>query len=83
MHTPYIVGIAGGSASGKSTFCTALEQALYDVRLRVFHMDHYFKPPLERPVAIAPVTGKAYSDYNHPDTVDLQRLHTEIGDAIG
>lgn len=76
-----IIGIAGGSASGKSTFAAELKETLKDQRaLKVLdlHMDAYFKEPAQRPVANAPVTGKPYRDDNHPDTVDLNRLKQDL-----
>ncbi|CUP61189.1 uridine/cytidine kinase [Clostridium baratii] len=42
MKKPYFIGIAGGSASGKSTFCTILENELLDLNIKAFHMDDYF-----------------------------------------
>ena len=47
----FVIGIAGGSASGKTTFAEQLGNALADLRVRVIHMDAYFKPEAERPVA--------------------------------
>ena len=83
MKKPYVVGIAGGSASGKSTLCALLEKNLADCRLAVFHMDKYFKPEEERPLAKAPVTGKIYSDHNCPETADLPRLRRDLAAACG
>ena len=45
-------------------------------------MDSYFKPKNERPVDIAPITGKEYTDDNHPLTVDLPKLKQDILLAI-
>lgn len=78
MKKPYVVGIAGGSASGKSTFSKNLEEALRSKKLKVFHMDDYFKPKAERPYEGAPITGKYYVDDNHPDTVNLLSLRNDI-----
>ena len=81
---PYIVGIAGGSASGKSTFTEKLIKRLSDMRLRttVFHMDAYFKPPEQLPTAVAPITGINYKDHNHPLTADLPKLAADLTTAI-
>ncbi len=82
MKKPYVVGIAGGSASGKSTFANALEAALPGVSLLTLHMDAYFKPAEQRPYSTAPVSGKQYVDDNHPLTMDLPRLAADLENAI-
>jgi len=82
MAKPYVVGIAGGSASGKSTLCKRLENALAGRKLITFHMDHYFKPTNERPYAEAPITKIKYIDDNHPTTMDLAQLKQDLSVAI-
>lgn len=83
MSRPMIVGIAGGTASGKSTFSDRLERELADLRMKVFHMDSYFKEKERRPYIAAPVTGVVYEDHNHPDTVDLVKLEADVERARG
>ena len=78
MDKTIIVGIAGGSASGKSTFSKELAEALDGIRVHELHMDAYFKAPEERPVGEAPVTGKRYRDDNHPATVDMPGLKRDL-----
>jgi len=79
---PYVIGIAGGSASGKSTLCQQLEKALAGRKITVFHMDNYFKPKEKRPYVAAPITKKMYTDDNHPTTVDLPQLKQDLAAAI-
>ena len=45
-------------------------------------MDSYFKIIKEIPVAESPITGKAYADYNHPTSFDLDKLKRELSSAI-
>jgi len=82
MKKAFLVGIAGGSASGKSTFCEQLKNALAGHNIMVFHMDHYFKPKDMRPYVSAPITKKMYMDDNHPTTVDLPQLKKDLSTAI-
>ena len=82
MAKAFVVGIAGGSASGKSTFCEQLENALAGHNIIIFHMDHYFKPKDMRPYVNAPITKKMYMDDNHPTTVDLSLLKKDLSTAI-
>jgi len=82
MPKPYIIGIAGGSASGKTTFSDALASALDTLNVKIIHMDGYFKPADQRPHTAAPITGKVYTDDNHPETVDLPQLKRDLAADI-
>lgn len=78
-----IVGIAGGSASGKSTFTAALVRALEaessSLRVEVFGMDRYFYRGAEGgPKFLSPSTGKEMADNNHPDSADNARLVADL-----
>lgn len=76
---PLVVGIAGGSASGKTTLSQRLVEHLPDVQVQVIHMDHYFK--VNRPHMVAPFTGIEYEDHNHPDSFEMDRLVADL-DAL-
>ena len=78
MTKPYIICIAGGSASGKSTLCGQLENGLADYKIKALHMDYYFKPEDKRPFVKAPITKKMYVDDNHPETMDLTQFHQDM-----
>lgn len=78
MKKPVVVGIAGGSASGKSTLCRLLEEKLSPLQIKVLHMDDYFKPADVRPTAKAPVTGKVYLDDNCPETIFHEQLRADL-----
>lgn len=82
MQKVYVIGIAGGSASGKSTFCSELEKSLEGLKVKVIHMDSYFKPENQRPYSEAPVTGVVYVDDNHPETMDLPRLANDLSQIV-
>lgn len=76
--TPIVIGIAGGSASGKTTFSRRLEKSLADRKVEIFHMDEYFKPEKDRPHSRAFAGDRIYVDDNHPETMDLQKLYQDI-----
>jgi len=82
MKKPLLIGIAGGSASGKSTFCDDLEKSLSIYKLKVLHMDDYFKPEEKRPYVEAPINGKMYIDDNHPETVNLLQIKKDMFHAL-
>lgn len=81
-RSTFVIGIAGGTASGKTTFTYTLEQALSNYVLKVVHMDDYFKRAENRPISKAPITGKLYIDDNHPLTMDLPRLAEDLENDI-
>ncbi len=83
MDKAFVVGIAGGSASGKTTFSNNLKRLLLsDLTVLELHMDSYFKPEESRSVAQSPVTGKAYRDDNHPSSFDLATLKRDLAEAV-
>ena len=73
-----VIGIAGGSASGKTTLCNKLAEILEKESPKVFHMDEYFKPEELRPRVRALTGDREYVDDNHPDTMYLQQLYEDI-----
>ena len=73
---PILIGIAGGSASGKTALCHALEEALAGLDVRVVHMDRYFWPV--KPRVQAPFVDTQWDDYNQPASFDLASLHRDI-----
>lgn len=82
QNKPYLVGITGGSASGKTTFTGKLAEELKELRVLELHMDTYFKPKEERPVVNAPFTHKPYLDDNHPNSFNLPKLKEDLAEAI-
>ena len=82
MQKPFVVGIAGGSASGKSTFCDQLKNYLCEYKPMIIQMDYYFKHENMRPYVKAPINEKMYIDDNHPDTMDLPKLRLDLLNAI-
>ena len=67
-----IIGIAGGSASGKSTFANYLYTDLAQhSNVKLIAMDSYFKPENELPLAFGK-DKKQYRDYNCPESFDFE-----------
>ena len=77
----YIIAVSGASGSGKSTFAEALKTYLEtkNGRVCVIAADRYFKKDL--PKMISPVTGEEYSDWNHPDSVDISAFLAAVNEA--
>ena len=82
VKKPVVIGIAGGSAGGKTTFAGNLIKSLDGIKVLQLSMDSYFKNEEDRPVAEAPIVEKLYRDDNHPDSFDLQKLKQDLTQAI-
>jgi len=78
---PYIVGVAGGTCSGKSTLVAELKKRLENsCKVHSIMMDMYWQSP--GPSVIAPITRQVYKERNHPDALDQKRLFAEIDLAL-
>lgn len=83
LHHSLVIGIAGGSASGKSTFADALSQAFSGAnppaQVEVFHTDAYaHRDKRHGPVFVSASTGGEQFDWNHPDAIENARLLAEM-----
>lgn len=70
--TPIVIGVAGGSGSGKSTFVGQLQKALSPLQVCSISTDQFFRMPL--PTMVSPSTGRVYEDWNSPDSIDKENL---------
>lgn len=78
----YIVGIAGGTCSGKSTLTNRLNDdlTLNGYKTDIVRMDAFFKNP--PPNTIAPFTGVQYVDHNHPDSFRTEDFYAAVDAAV-
>jgi uridine kinase len=79
----YIVGIAGGSGSGKTTFSKKVLKNLETQDAVILHMDSYYLH--DQPEHI--FTSKGQPNFDHPQSFDWDLLHSHIaqlksGDSI-
>lgn len=75
----FVIGIAGGTCSGKSTLTERLSE-YYGDKCKVLHMDSYFRRPSI--TTIAPITGIEYVEHNHPDALYLDDLYRDFNSAV-
>jgi uridine kinase len=73
--TPFVLGIAGGTASGKSTIAAALAEILGDRALLLVH-DRYYR---SLPDALR--TNPLGYNFDHPEALETNRLIADI-DAL-
>lgn len=75
MHhsKPYLVGITGGSASGKTRFLSALSDLFKEDDVCMLSQDNYYKPALEH--AKDP---NGHINYDLPQCIDMDRFYSDI-----
>ncbi len=66
---PFVLGIAGGSGSGKSTVVARVEAIVGPGHLALLPMDNYYKD-----LGDLPLEERAKTNYDHPDAFDLDLL---------
>ena len=79
MEKTFLVGIAGGSAGGKSTFAGKLTDSLKGLSVKSISMDDYFKPAQERRETPAVILkDRVYRDDNHPTSFNLTKMKEDM-----
>jgi uridine kinase len=73
---PLVLGIAGGSGSGKSTIAKAILEALPSGRGVMLQQDNYY-----RSQSHLPESERAHVNYDHPDALELDLLIRHV-DAL-
>ena len=66
---PLILGIAGGSGSGKSTIAKGILAALPDGAGALLEQDHYYRPQPH-----LPLEERQRLNFDHPDAIELELL---------
>jgi uridine kinase len=74
MQKIYLVGIAGGSGSGKTTFAKKVMKGINSARSLLLHMDSYYLNELPREIYTS--TGKP--NFDHPNAFDWELLREHL-----
>ena len=72
-HKPIIIGVAGGTASGKSTLVRRLQETFVDEEVVVLSHDYYYKAHDE-----LSLEERAKLNYDHPDAFDTDLMCQQI-----
>jgi len=72
-NTPFLVGLAGGSASGKTTFIRQISKEFGDNQVCVISQDHYYKGLSEQ---LRDENGIV--NFDHPTGIDFKRIKKDI-----
>lgn len=73
MTTPYIVGITGGSASGKTLLLNELRKSFKDDELCVLSQDNYYRPMQEQLV-----DDHGVENFDIPSSIDHEAFARDI-----
>ncbi|KAE8694406.1 Uridine kinase-like protein 1 [Hibiscus syriacus] len=68
-HQPFVIGVSGGTASGKTTVCDMIIQQLHDHRVVLVNQDSFYRGLTNEEL-------KRVHEYNfdHPDAFDTEQL---------
>ena len=69
MNKPFIIGIAGGTASGKTTVVREIMKALGDEHVLVIMHDSYYRDRSD-----IPLEERRRANYDHPDALETSLM---------
>ncbi len=75
-HAPFVIGIAGGSGSGKTTIARALVDTLSSHEVALIEQDCYY-----RDLAHLPPAERAAVNFDHPDAIEVELIAAHL-DAL-
>lgn len=70
---PYIVGITGGSASGKTSFLNALKEGFPDNEVCLISFDNYYKP-----LPQIPLDNNGQPNFDEPQALDIDAFVSDL-----
>jgi uridine kinase len=72
---PYLIGVAGGSNSGKTTIASRLAELVGSEHLSLIKLDSYYVSRTHEPME-----QRAAANYDHPDAFDWDLLDEHLGE---
>lgn len=69
MNKPYIIGVCGGTASGKTYFLQRLQQQLPEQAATFISLDNYYRPKAEQPL-----DKNGIPNFDTPESIDWLKL---------
>lgn len=74
----FVIGIGGGSASGKSTIAERLRRRLQPLHVELINQDRYFHESDHLPRHASPDGARIWPDHNQPGSFDFARLRADL-----
>ncbi|KXZ55679.1 hypothetical protein GPECTOR_2g1229 [Gonium pectorale] len=68
---PFLIGVAGGTASGKTTVCDRIMQRLHDQCVVMLSQDSFYRTLTPEEMVLAKANNY---NFDHPDALDRQEL---------
>ena len=76
-NQPYVIGVCGGSGSGKTTFCKQLVKYLGHDNVLHISQDAYYKD-----LSHLPFEQRAEVNFDHPDIIEFPLLAAHLDDLM-
>jgi uridine kinase len=73
MTKPFIIGITGGSGSGKTTFIKDIRDKFTESELCIISQDDYYRPRHEQET-----DEKGYQNFDLPQSIDKKAFHADL-----
>jgi uridine kinase len=73
MTKPFIIGITGGSGSGKTTFIKDIRDKFTESELCIISQDDYYRPRAEQET-----DDKGYQNFDLPQSIDKRLFHADL-----
>lgn len=73
MKTPYIIGITGGSGSGKTRFLNSLLDQFSSTQVCLVSQDNYYRERDEQPI-----DSQGVKNFDLPDSIDFDEYKNDI-----
>lgn len=73
MEKPFIVGITGGSASGKTLFLERLLNTFEEDEVCLISQDNYYKPR-----ELQPIDSQGVHNFDRPESIDFEEYASDI-----
>jgi uridine kinase len=74
---PFLLGVAGGSSSGKTTVAERLCELIGGDRIALIKLDSYYVDMPEQPLDV-----RAKANYDHPDAFDWELMHRHLQSLV-
>ncbi|VXD20979.1 uridine kinase [Marinoscillum sp. 108] len=73
MSKPLIIGITGGSGSGKTLFLKQLMEKFEEGEISLLSLDNYYKPRTEQPL-----DERGVENFDLPESLDRERFSNDL-----
>ncbi|MFY0643785.1 MAG: uridine kinase [Bacteroidia bacterium] len=72
-HGIFVVGLTGGSASGKTTFVNQLKEYFNEEQLAIISLDNYYKP-----ISLQFKDEMGEVNFDRPEAIDFERVVRDV-----